>query len=252
MRKYLLIAAALVAVAMATPSQADAAFKIRVSDGGPTSVVTDNVLLDSLGNPGDTNPTTGFILYSTTSGGFTVIVTTGTSKPQPPNSSSTAYEDIGILAIWNGTGSNTLTIDLTDTGFALTPIQSAVMLSHAGNSSSNVLISETFQSYVNFGAGGNNEFGGIDATGGTVFTTGLQGPVAGGSSNDATGVVAGLTNPFSMSSRTVLTFSAPGTASIDNNTTLSTPAPAALVLLFSGAPVLAGYVVRRRRLANAA
>jgi len=233
------------AVFLGTVTSAEAAFKLRISDGTTTKIVTDNGV-------GDSTPTVaGNILFidTTSFAGFAVTVATGTSKPMPPNGSHLAFEDIALSVTYVGAGTGVLTIDLTDTNFNLGSLPGPAGMKSAASNNSSAGVSLTFQSYVNYGAGGNNEFGGIDPATGSVFTTGLQGPLP-PSPNTATAVIPDLSNPFSMSSRTVLTFGNPGTASADNNTTVATPAPAGLLLALSASPAFGlGYWFRRRRAA---
>jgi len=231
------------AVLLGTVSSSEAAFKIRISDGTNTVVVTDNGV-------GDAVPVSGSINYTDVGSfaGFVVTVATGTSQPLPPNSAFLAYEDIAITVVYAGGGSGRLTVDLTDTSFNLSGLPGPSNMKSTASNNSSANLSMTFQSYLNYGAGGNNEFGGIDATGGTVFTTGLQGPIGPLGNNTASAnPFPVLANPFSMSSRTVLTFGAPGIFSSDNNTTVVTPAPAGLLLALSASPAFGlGYWFRRR------
>jgi hypothetical protein len=251
MSKYLLklgafTAALAVAVLCATPAQA--AFKIRISDGINTVTAIDNVQNDS-------SNTLGSISYTDTTSfnGYSIVVTVGTSKPLAPNSSNLAFEDIAITATFStpssGNFSNKLTVDLTDTGFNLNSVNNTQLSATIGNNSSSSSISETFQAWVD---PSNTEFGGIPNGGGG--TTGTAQLTAGGGDPHNTSTVNWTgTDPFSMSTRTVLTFGVAGTASIDNNNRVVTPAPAGLLLLLSGSPMLGlGYWLRRRKTAAAA
>src|SRR5262249_51488664 len=135
--RFFLLAALAVAVASLGTIPAEGAFKLRVSDGTTTVTVQDNMA-------GDLNPAVGVILVSQTfASGAIVTVNVGVSKPQPPNSASLAFMDIGIVA--TAPAGTVLTIDLTDTDFNLfgPPIN---MHSDASNNSSAV-VTQTFQEW---------------------------------------------------------------------------------------------------------
>jgi hypothetical protein len=231
------------AVLLALPPPARAEFKVRISDGTTTlAPVTDT--------DGD-----GVITHTfTTFGGFQVVVTTAFSKPLIGNS-YLADMDINVSAAPGTSLGGTIYVDVTDTDFSINPgpnntalLQSSIV---ANISSGSV----TFQSWVNYGTGGNNEFGGLDPTTGLVETTDLQGPLTG------IGVVSNvskeftLTTPdaFSLTSRTVVTLAPGGTfASTDGNTRVLTPGPGGAVMALFALPALGVLGWRRRQRARLA
>lgn len=222
--------------AMPPPAQAD--FMIRISDGTatPPTILTDP----------DEN---GLITFSGSIGGFDIVVTTALSKPAIGNK-YIADMDINVTAAPVTGSGGTLYVDVTDTDFNISPGANNLALlksSIVANISDGFV---TFQSWVNYGTDGNQEFGGLDPTTGLVETTDLQGPLSG------TGVVSNvskeftLTTPdaFSLTSRTVITLEPGGTfASTDANTRVVTPGPASLALAASGLPFLGLYWLRRKR-----
>lgn len=223
------------AIILGAPPPAQAAFKLRITDGKETKFVEDT--------DGD-----GFINYNGSIGSFNIVVTTGVSKPAIGNQYM-ADMDVTSLAVTSGPLGGTLTIDMTDTGFDIVPgnNDSAILTSSiAGNISAGGSV--TFQSWVGFGAG-NQEFIGLDSSSGTVVTTGLQGPLTGNAFASSVSKEFTLSpQPFAMTSRTVIVLTGNGTfSSTDGRTTVITPAPAVGVLALSAAPVLfAGLFFRRR------
>jgi hypothetical protein len=237
-RKTGLLAAILAGiVCMGLPPPADAAFRLRISDGTTTVNVTDS--------DGD-----GFVSYSGAIGNFVINFTAGTSKPALPNTQYLANMDITSFDVTSSNGGGTLTVDLTDTGFALAPLPAYYLTSSAtGNTNGSV----TFQSIVDMRNSGTDEFtssGEVNGT--TVVSTGLQGPLSGafggGSPGDSLRTLAfSGTSPFSLTSRTVITLGSNGYSSFDGLTTVAVPAPGGAALLLAGLPFLGVYQWRRRR-----
>src|SRR5262249_20167887 len=118
-RKFLPVVAIAAAI-LGASSQAQAAFKVRISENGGASytlLVTDNDATNhgTLGGPGDIDPTTGSIIASYSDALVSIVLTHGQSKPLFGNTPSNAAMDINISGTFNLAGS--LTIDITDTGF---------------------------------------------------------------------------------------------------------------------------------------
>jgi len=244
------------AVLLGTPTQADAAFKIRVSENGGTTYVvnvTDNDVVNhgtaggGVGS-GDVSGQTGGItvIYSDAMVSFSVFV--GQSKPLFGNTPFLAAMDISIGGTFLTGG--TLTVDITDTDFA-PPASPSGLGGLTASIGSSAPAGTTFVGYLNgedpntAGLQGNKEFGGIDLpTTGTLLTT----PTATAPGNLTTTAIGTAFAPYSMTARTVFS-GGPGSGfSIDNKLTFSVPAPPGLVLALAGAPVLAfGAWVRRRR-----
>jgi hypothetical protein len=113
MKRVLLFIIVALAVGALAPTTAHAAFKLRLSDGvAPPIVVTD-------GGFGDSNPVVGVITYNGVVGAvWNVNVTTGTSKPIV-GGPGIAKLDLNSLNVTTAPGpGGSLTIDLTDTGYA--------------------------------------------------------------------------------------------------------------------------------------
>jgi hypothetical protein len=113
MRKTLILGLAATAVLTLTLTRsANAAFKIRLSDGITTKTVTDDVM----GPSGDFAPDDpGFIIFLGGVGNFNINIATGKSKPFLGSASSPIF---GIDINANSrSGGGTLTIEITDTGF---------------------------------------------------------------------------------------------------------------------------------------
>jgi hypothetical protein len=221
----------------ATPSEAG--FKLVLTDnlGNTSGVISD-------GGGGDSNPVVGAITWIGAVGNFTVNVTTGISKPVFPNTPTEAKMDLNSVNVAIA-GPGTLTIEVTDTDFSLLPNPQYV-LSHAfGGTIAGTGSSATFESFVN---ASNAEF---DTSGAVSITSGPFGPVA---FSDTQSKVFSGSSPFSVTQRMTISFgSGGGSYSGDGATTVFTPAPAALVLLASGMPVLGlGYWVRRKKMKLAA
>lgn len=243
-RSFLLTAIVAVgAIIFALPTQAQAAFKIRISeDGGATYVanVQDNMA-------GDMAVAAGAISFFYMDAAVTFSVTVGQSKPLFGNNPYVAAMDISIVGTFNGGG--TITVDITDTDFAPpgSPAGLGYLTAKIGSSAPG---GTTMIGYLNgddpgiAGPQGNKEFGGIDPTNGTLITT----PLA-----TAPGTLITTTNdiayaPYSLSARTTFSGTAGSGFSLDNTLTFTLPVPAGLVLALSGTPVLGlGAWLRRRR-----
>jgi len=98
---------------------ANAAATFTISDGvNPTVVVVDNI-------PPDLNPAPGAVTVSTTVGVWTVVFTTGITKPVFGTATSPVM-DVGVQAISSGAG--TLTITFSDNNFGGSGAQTGPLL----------------------------------------------------------------------------------------------------------------------------
>lgn len=241
-----LMAVAAVAVAMfGAPNRADAAFKIRVSEdgGGTWTEVTD-------GGGGDlASATAGAItvFYSTAKVMFSVNV--AQSKPLFGNTSGYSAMDLSITGTF-GTGGEVI-VDITDTDWNapnnfLGP--GILAVTQVGQGSPG-LLTHTTQGWLNSddpgiaGAQGNKEYGGVDATDGIVYATGVATP---GSPYSPVNVPL-VSGPYSMTLRTTFSGNANAGFSLDDKITF-TPAPASLMMAAMGLPMLGvGAWFRRRK-----
>jgi len=118
---------------------------IELISGGTSIVVQDN-------GAGDTSPTIGDIQWNGSINGWTIVVTTGDSKPLL-GSPGSPQMDLSVTSATPGLGS--LTVKFTDTGFTLLngAIISNPLYSGSGSETASVLVDPT-----------NNQFGGSPAT----------------------------------------------------------------------------------------
>jgi len=244
----LAVVALIGAAVLGQATRADAAFKVRVlkstDSGGTYSDVYDAIDNGS----GDTlaGSTTGAIsfLYTDSSVSFSIVA--AQSKPLFGNGANQAIMDLGVSGSFSSTsagGSTRFRIDITDTDFGPPsgtfggPGQLVVKLGQTSGGSAS-----SWTGVINYGVGGNNEFGGIDPATGLFIgpitaTTGT--PIV--TANGDTGTAG-----YSMSGRyefqnTVTGFSA-------DNTLTYAPAPGGLVLVLAALPVMGiGAWFRRRQ-----
>lgn len=236
MRKFFAVAALAVAAIFGSGTSADAAFKVRVSTdgGGSFTTVTDNVGLDIAPNAGAIT-----FLYSDTKVTFSVLV--GQSKPLFGNSPHLSAMDIAVVGTFAMAA--TVIVDITDTDFTSpsSPAGMGLLTAKIGSSAPS---GTTFDGYLQGGAGGNLEFGGIDSATGTIIK-------AEGATAPGTLVVSkeGIAlSPYSMTARTTFSGATGSGFSIDNTLTFAVPAPAGLVLALTATPLFGiGAWVRRRR-----
>ncbi|QDU24166.1 hypothetical protein [Urbifossiella limnaea] len=220
----LLVAALTGVVILGSPSQADAGFKLTLSDGTTSTVIEDN-------KAGDVAGPAGLITFIGKVGIFDFQVTTGSSNA--PGTESLAQLTINNLSIATQgfVGTKNLTITLEDTGFKspdeglLTSQLSTTMLPSGS--------SVTYQSYV-------------DGQAGKLLTLNSVGGVS-----DSQAISA-KTNPYTLKSVTSYTIQGLGenTALALQSTGISAvtaPAPAGLVLVASGVPFLGLATWFRRR-----
>jgi hypothetical protein len=221
--------AALAAFAITGPSPSKAAFQLMLSDSiGTTPVtITDNV------SP-DLSPILGVILYSASFGAYAITVTTGQSKPVL-GSSSSPHMDLNVVATkLAGSVADTLTIQLTDTGFTSSPVD---LLNSIGGTLSGSISKVTAQSFV---AASNTEFD----------KTGTAGPILTFTSSPFSGTgtthYAGA-NPYSITMQTVITGGeGAGTTTFDFELNTA-PEPMTVATALAGLPIAGLMLYRTRR-----
>ncbi|MCL4813309.1 MAG: PEP-CTERM sorting domain-containing protein [Vicinamibacteraceae bacterium] len=199
-------------------AQADAAYALRLSDGTTTISIDDN-------DANDANATVGAITYIGNLSGATINVTTGIG--QPPLPGTPPNMDLSSVNV-NTNGPVTITIDFTQTDWALTaPV--SVKGNVGGTNNNNTA---DFYAYYD---DANGFFGG------TQFLS--LGPFGNGAySGTTSGTIAGVTSPYSISMRAILAFASAGSASFDYELI---PEPASLLLV--GVGLLGLGALRRRR-----
>jgi len=238
-RNLLPLAAAALAVSLGAPGRADAGFKIRISEDGGSSYVL-NVADNGVG---DLSPTTGAITASYIDSNVAFSITIAQSKPLFGNSAGNSAIDLTVTGTFassfSGGFGGTITVDVTDTGFSAPgnfggpgTLEAKVV-----NNNNPTTSNATFTGYLNSGSGGNNEYGGIDALGGTVFTAGPANLTSGFGTAVASTNVPVVSGPYSMSSRLVFTGGAGSGFAYDGLVTFA-PAPASLLMAAAGMPVL--------------
>jgi hypothetical protein len=251
MVRFLLAAAVAAATLFAAASPADAAFRLRVESGttaGPGVVITDN-------GTGDLNSSVGAIVYSGAISQFTLNVTTGVTTPYLIAPGFYDAMDLSNVTI-NSSGAGTLRLILENDGYNNAPNGQVLLQSDVGGTltapgGSNV----TFATYAANGsatpdlgsdvypAGSLATVTGIGAGGAsTVTQTFGSGPFSG-----SDGVTFNNTGLYSLYTVVTVNFTGAGMVSFDQ-TFGTAPAPAGVVLLLSGLPVLGvGAWVRRRK-----
>lgn len=218
---------------------ANAAHKLILDDTSTVGIdveVEDNMA-------GDFNLAPGVITYIGAAGTFAVNVTTSVSKPVLGNP-YVAEMDLNDITV-SSPGGGTLVVANTDTGFANASFPGpGLHRSIVGGT----LVGAGSVSFLNVVDDDNLEFGGLGIPGypGAAESTIAQGPFGPGAfSSDVTVPVAGLTNPFSMSSMATLTLSPGGSVSFDNDHQVLTPEASSMALLLPGLLPL-GLILRRR------
>jgi len=245
MRQFRRLAAfaVLAGVASLATTPAQAAMKLSLSassDGGASGVtITDNGI-------GDLNPTLGVITFSGAIGQFAINVTTGVSKPFQGSASQPDVDVNSLDSKSAGSGADTLTIKLTDTGFQFPSAAAAaanVLVQNVGGTLSGSLLSAKYQAFTD---PTNAEFG----TGGPA-TTQLTFSGSNFSGSSSSGSLASLgANPFSITLVDIISAGAgAGTYSGDHQV-LSNPEPGTMAMIAAALPVL-GVVWARRRKAQA-
>jgi len=214
-RKLLCVAALLVgAVALGMPSSVDAAFKLRYSVDGGAFTTIDN----------------GTNFITTTIDGLTVSATASGST-----NASTTLMDTSVTGALDA--AHTIVVETTFTNLLTQPPQT-IIYAMTGSLLPSGAGTITDQDWVD---SANGEF--VTSGGTIVFNTGAHSPNFSGSGAFSTPTF------YSVAQRTTITTTGAASISSDSNLQISTPAPAAVVLLFSGLPI-AGLTWLRRRKAN--
>jgi hypothetical protein len=243
---------------LALGSSAQAQFTMRLEAYNAAGALTGSATVTD-GGVGDLAPgTAGQIVFSGALGSFTNNVTTGVSKPILPVSGN-AFAEIdlnSINALTSGAGA--IRITLADTGFTNPPgAQTLIVEQTIGGVFSgpvgSVLLANSWANAANLSpnSGAVDPSIAIPPTAADFIVpagsaqAGLITTSAGPFSGTTSGNFAKGAGPYSLFSEVIMYFSGPGSASF-NQTTRVLPAPGALALLLSGAP-LAGLAYLRRR-----
>jgi hypothetical protein len=226
------LAIAIVGGFLAGSSPAEAGFKLRLD--ASSTVGVDKVIADAFPAPAgdDTSGLEGVIATTAISvGNFAITITSGISKP-----SNAAPEMMHLNIVINklaGSGADTLTVDLTDTGWTGGP---GILVTSAGGVLGGSVSQVTYQTFT---SSNNTEFDLSDQSSSVqTFTTSPFG---------GTNSVAVDGSPFSITQRVVITAGA-GAGSASGDFTVATPLPAGVILALTGIPALGiGAWVRRRK-----
>lgn len=248
--KFLAAAAVAVVGLLASPSSADAAFRMRVETGtttGPGVVLTDTL-------------STGIISFSGSIGQFTLNVTTGLTAPAIMLPGYFEGMDLNNISI-NSTGAGTLRLILEVTGLgANTPLGAVALESAVGGTlTAPAGSSITFASYADSSNSAPNLGPDTSPAGALPLVTGIGGGSSVVTSQTFTpppGAFSGTsttnfnnTGTYSLYAVVTVKFTGAGLVSFDHQTATQ-PVPAGLVMALTGMPVLGlGAWIRRRRAA---
>jgi hypothetical protein len=219
---------------LAGASRAEAAFKIRISDGGFTAAIDieDNVSVLDTSNLAGEIATAAF-----TFGDFRVTTWASLSKPQ---TGTAAFPDMDlnflVRRLTNNTAATTLSLIATDTDFTTSPMDLVINFGGTNAPGASVVANSYFDN-------SNTEFA---ETGGPA-TNGPHGP-GGGYSSSSILSVTGAT-PYSLTMRVDLSdLTAGGSGSSGDLHLLGTPLPGGVILALTGIPALGvGAWIRRRK-----
>jgi hypothetical protein len=237
MRKFFLAAVVAVAALFGSASSAEATFSLRITTTVGVTTITD-------GGPGDTD---GLV-----------------NNKISFNYSDSAYNVIGFMAFTNAPGSANLAI--LDTSFTFATFDPSTSTNTTGGAASLEVSATGYNSPVgnpltllskingNGNGSGTLTDQGYITTNGALFDTsgatpGLQGPfnINSGYGNSATTSYTGGT-PFTLTDVINVNLDPGSNTSGDAQLTVTTPAPAGLVLALVGMPVFGvGAYIRRRR-----
>jgi len=234
-RSSLLVAMALVAFALlGAPTQANAAFKMTLSDSdGNTVTINDN---NSPGGTGlDISSASGRIIFDGSLGVFDIQMDTGTSNAPGTNKlaqltiNSTSISSVGF------TGNKTITITLEDTGF-FSPLGSPVdLVTQVSTTQLPTDSSVTYQSFVNGNPGTQ-----LSLTG-----------VGGAKTSEHVSITS---SPYTLTSVSTITIHGQGagnelTVQTTGLTAVTVPAPAGVVLALTALPlgVVSCWLRRRKK-----
>jgi len=241
----LLVVALAGAAFLGAPSRADAAFKVRVLESTNSGATYSTVYSAVDEGAGDTFGAgdLGAISFKYTDANVAFSVTTAQSKPLVDNGPAQAVMDLSVAGTFTtSSGTVRIRIDITDTDFGPSNTFGGAGIFEVKLGQTMGGAGTTWTGVINYGAGGNNEYGGIDAAGGSFIgpitaTVGTPLVTAVGDTGSA---------PYSMSGRLEFGNSVKGFSSDDSLT--FAPAPGGLVLVLAALPALGvGAWFRRRR-----
>ena len=225
---------------------ADAAFKIRLTNGADTVTAQDNV-------SNDASPGTGSIVFVGAVGQFTLDIASSLSKPVIGTPGKSAQLNInnnatsGPLSV-SGGNSGVLTIEVTDTGFTLPPANAAQLFSSYTLNSLPAGFSAQYETFI----------GTTNAEFDESFSpTGLQGPTSVLGVNAKSASFTNPIAPFSITLKITLTGvkGAFGSSLVTGVAQVTNPEPSTMVMaMCGGLPLLAmgGRRLRRNKAAKAA
>ena len=231
---------------LAIGSSAEAAFKLRVtSSGGGTVDITD-------GGLGDSSLATGQIGYSNFAfdGTWSVVINVANSKP------FVGPDELESHIIVTSTTGGSITIEVTDTDFSVTPGLSGLVSAISGGTGG-TLSAEAIKDWDGT-ATGDREFAGRLRTAPVPSSTdppteivALHSAFTGGAFANTLKLTGSAVGDFSLTSRIVVSHTGAGTSSADHFIS-PLPEPSSIVLFCSILPVLGAAGFRRwRRTGNA-
>jgi hypothetical protein len=222
--KFAFVAAVAGAVVMFAGSASRADFELELS----TSSGADIKLVDSTNS--------GKLTFDASIGSFVVTVSTALSKPIIGSASNPAM-DLSFVVVSSGT--DTLTIKATDTGF--NPVPTAGWSATLGGTSN--LAGNSSISYQAFASSGSTEF---DMSGNSSRLM----KETSSTFQDSSGISPnGITAPYTLTQEVVIAAGGSGFASGD--ATLTTPEPATLAMVAAGIPMFGFAWAGRRMLKRA-
>lgn len=232
--------AGLMVLAVSAPAQAAGTLQLRITASGAagqTLVIDQNFVPTPPATAPDGSAVDGAVVFNGALGDWSIIVTTGLSKGAgTPVSYNSGYAHMDLNAIVSSSTAGTITIELTDTGFA--PAGSGILTGAvggtvAGNAGSNA----KYSAYKNLD---NVAFG----PGGPQVELGPFGP---GAFSGTTSVGHGpLANPFSMTLKATIVHTGSSSTSFDFEVINNYPEPSSVAMALTAAPLLGLYWLRRR------
>ncbi len=236
MRKFFVAAALAIAAIAGTGTSADAAFRLRASaDGGAT------YFIDAVDADLD-----GVIITSGVTGGTTINVNVGSSKPFTGSAAAPELSLGFVLLQGPFASAKTITIEVTDTGFTPLNTGGGFTASIGGTLSPG----NSTVTYDAFASATNAEY---SQTGTTVQVGPFSGPSIAFSGQ---GFLANpASDPYSLTSFVTVDLVASGLTGYDvsgNAKITAVPAPAGVALLMTGLPLLGVGAWFRRRTATKA